>query len=110
MSSFPGRAPKWISECVNTPAPLQLRRELQHNFEIRETCCLNPGIGVVTSPDCRRPLESGLPQSLVQGSEVTPGFTALAKLKPFVASQLIDHVMAPRIEGQVVGGTKLLQL
>src|SRR5690349_19956292 len=34
----------------------------------------------------------------------------LAKLNPFEASQLLDHVIAPLMVGHVSGGTKLQQL
>ena len=49
-------------------------------------------------------------QILRQGSEFNPDLTVFAKLKPVEASQLIDHVMAPRMLGYVLGGTNELQL
>ena len=44
-----------------------------------------------------------------QGSVARCGLTVFAKLYPFVASQLIDQVIAPRTPGHVDGGTKLPQ-
>src|SRR5206468_12177967 len=38
------------------------------------------------------------------------GLTVLAKWNPLLASQLIDQVIAPRIDGHVDGGLKLPQL
>src|SRR5207302_3143108 len=47
---------------------------------------------------------------LPYGNVFRCGRTVLAKLLPFVTSQLIDHVIAPRIDGYVCGGWKLPQL
>src|SRR6202023_2606276 len=55
-------------------------------------------------------LAVGISAVVPHGRDPSPDLTVLAKLKPLDASQLMDHVIAPRMLGHVKGGTNVLQL